>query len=197
MQKIGILLIVIIIISIGCLSGCTNEKQNEKIDYKNLDWSKAEWALYSHYEPYVHGDPESGKVHVNLYLKLPEEYFPIFNNHWNLTVSKELTFILHGNGHYCGGDSLMTYRNDIINLNEFHRNIKVFNWSCCYEDGNEYGFKLIPAFSIDQELQNAMLEETAIQWSVSGQVTFYAPENQDEISLSFENVSCIQTDFSQ
>lgn len=196
MDKNWILLIVIIIISIGCLSGCTNDGYNEKIDYKNLDWSKAEWTLNSHYEPYVHGNPESGKVHVNLYLTLPEEYFSqIFSPRWNLTISKELSFILYGNGHYCGGDTM--YGNRIINWNYFQRNIKVFNWSCCYEDGNEYGFKLVPAFSIDQELQDAMLEETAIQWLVSGQVTFYAPDTQDEIPLSFENISCIQTDFSQ
>ena len=97
------LLIAVIVISMGLLSGCTElSNDSNGIDYSSFDYSKVEYDFSAHHIP--SGSAGWGGIDVWLEFMFPSEYFG-YGTMEGCKI-KELNYVLYGNGHYVGGEQI-------------------------------------------------------------------------------------------
>ena len=97
MKKMTILLIALLIIIAGLLSGCI-ESSNDSIEiaFHSFDYSEVEYDFSAEYD--------SGTIEVWLEFVFPYQHFG--QGTMEGCEIKELNYVLYGNGHYVGGQKL-------------------------------------------------------------------------------------------
>jgi hypothetical protein len=176
MKKIIVMLIVLMVIEIGLLSGC----QEEKVDYHKLDYSKVEYTLSS--TLVLEGNASWGGIRIFLEFKFPNPYFRTPTVMDGCTI-KELNYTLTGNGHYVGGQTLtklMSGNNTLTlqALGYFQGRIEIFTLNNSHiPSTREY------LINIDPDLKTAIENKSPIQWNMTGLLSFYTPDKSEIIKI--------------
>ena len=193
MHKNGILLISIIVISIGLVSGCTeSSNDSNKADYNNFDYSKVEFEFRAEY--IGSGSVGWGGIDISFYFTFPSQYFG-FGTMEGCKI-EELDYVLYGNNHYVSGQTLTeldrsnTNKLGVQGIGTMNGRIEVFEY-----DTSVYPNEKIWLINLNSELKNAMESETTIKWTASGEMSFRTPDNSQLITFQFGDLIHYQTNF--
>jgi len=197
MQKNGMLLIALMVISIGFLSGCTeSSNDSNEIDYSGFDYGNVEFELYADYTG--SGSIGWGGIDVRFDFMFPSQYFDYGT--MDGCEIKELNYVVYGNGHYVGGEKITELDGGGNTLTSqafgsFRGRIEVFDYNT-----STYPNTKVWLIYIHPELKSAMENETTIKWTASGEMSFYTPEDaeygtRDLIKVPFEDLTYYQTEF--
>ncbi len=151
-------MIVAILLTVG-LSGCT---EPTKTEYRT---DNAKILLEQvHFEGF--GGAYRGKIWVVFeYRNLDETQ--------TLCKMNKLDYVLYGNTHYIGGGEITHEGMGSFENEEFLSQLAHFDdYIQIYEDDIDAPMK--PIVYIHPELRSALENETSIEWSVRGELSFYA-----------------------
>jgi len=173
MRKIGMLLVALMLISIGLLSGCTESSNKNKETDKEYSMDGLQLVL-SDVSSIDSSNGYEDKISINFAL---DDVSSIHDCKMN-----KLTYMLYGNGQYVGGSTI-----DYI----WHAGNKDFTFYKTYS--NVYFHQYLEISYTPPELRRAIENMTTIQWKASGELSVYIPDDSTLLALPFEDLTYYET----